>query len=96
MRFRRKVGNNFVKYKMDKIKGQILALLAPSEEFIGGIEEILKSLGIKNGYFLHKLVLGLCDAERMILFSLFFLYLYIGWKLSFTGLILRIIMIQKV
>ena len=46
--------------------------------------------------FLHKLVLGLCDAERMILFSLFFLYLYIGWKLSFTGLILRIILVQKV
>jgi len=41
LRFRRKVGNNFVKYKMDKIKGQILALLASSEEFIGEIEESL-------------------------------------------------------
>ena len=56
LRFRRKVGNKFVKYKMDEIKGQILALLAPSEEFIGGIEEILKSLGIKHGYFLSNIV----------------------------------------
>ena len=70
MRFRRKVGNNFVKYKMDKIKGQILALLASSEEFIGEIEEILKSLGIKNGYFFIKYCLLNMGRQVLLFYSL--------------------------
>ena len=56
---------------MDKIKGQILALLASSEEFIGEIEEILKeSLDIKNGCFFIKYCLLNMGRQVLLFYSL--------------------------